>query len=45
VTFEVVGGGYPVPDPTSGRILSEVLAKFWEFCSHIFFLIARSDPD
>jgi hypothetical protein len=34
VAFKVMGGGNPVPDPTCSRILSQILAKFWEFCCH-----------
>jgi hypothetical protein len=34
VAFKVVGCGNPVPNPTSCRILREVLAKFGEFSCH-----------
>jgi len=34
VHLEVVGRGNPIPNPTSCRILSQILAKFWEFCCH-----------
>ena len=34
VALEVVSGGNPVPNPTSRRVLGEILAKFWELSSH-----------
>jgi hypothetical protein len=34
VAFKIVGRGNPVPDPTGGRILCQILAKFWEFSCH-----------
>ena len=34
VAFKIVGCGNPVPDPTSGRVLRQILAKFWEFSCH-----------
>ena len=34
VAFKVVGRGNPVPDPPCGRILRQILAKFWEFSCH-----------
>ena len=38
VAFKVVSRGNPVPEPTSGRVLSEVLAKFREFSCHSFLI-------
>jgi hypothetical protein len=34
MAFKVVGCGDSIPNPTSGRILSEILAKFREFSGH-----------
>ena len=34
VAFKVVGRGNPVPDPTSGRVLRQILAKFRKFSCH-----------
>jgi hypothetical protein len=36
VAFKIVGRGNPIPDPPSGRILRQSLAKFWEFSCHWF---------
>jgi hypothetical protein len=38
VAFKVMSRGNPVPNPTSGRILCEVLAKFGEFSCHSFLI-------
>ena len=38
VAFKVMSRGDPVPDPPSGRILCEVLAKFGEFSCHSFLI-------
>jgi hypothetical protein len=38
VAFKVMSRGNPVPEPTSGRILCEVLAKFGEFSCHSFLI-------
>jgi hypothetical protein len=32
-----VSRGNPIPEPTCGRILSEVLAKFGKFSCHVFY--------
>jgi hypothetical protein len=34
VTLKIMGGGDRVKEPPSGRILSEIFAKFWEFSRH-----------
>ena len=38
MAFKVMSCGNPVPDPTGGRILREVLAKFGEFSCHSFLI-------
>ena len=34
VAFKVMGCGKGVEDPTGGRILLQLLTKFWKFCRH-----------
>ena len=34
VAFKVVACSDRIPNPTSSRVLCEILAKFWKFCCH-----------
>ena len=43
MAFKVVGGRNPVPDPSSSRILREVLAKLWKFSCHSVLLSPPCD--